>query len=167
MTIAVVGIVINLLAFNIESELLMIASRTAVFGFLLVAIAYTFSEVTFSTEISFNRLLGAICVYLLLGLIWSLLYSFIEALSPGSFHGIEAGDDHGVTSEWGYFSFVTMTTLGYGDFLPSSESARAGLHAGGCWPILHRDPGRRTCQRLYLQPASRQEMSGHGQQFRR
>lgn len=125
MTIAVVGILINLLAFNIESELLMLASRTAVFGFLLVAIAYTFSEVTFGTEISFNRLLGAICVYLLLGLIWALLYSFIEALSPGSFHGIEVGDDHGVNSEWVYFSFVTMTTLGYGDFSPLSESARA------------------------------------------
>jgi hypothetical protein len=125
MTFAVVGILLNLLAFNIESDFLATASQVILFGFLLVAIAYTFGEIALSTEMSTNRLLGAICVYLLLGTIWALGYSFIETLSPGSFHGIGDDADHSLNSDWIYFSFVTMTTLGYGDLLPLSATARA------------------------------------------
>jgi len=125
MTFAGAGILLNVLAANIESETLLVSSVVALFGFLLVAVAYSFKQVALGTEIHLNRLVGAICVYLLLGTIWALGYSFIETLSPGSFHGIEIDADHSLNSDWIYFSFVTMTTLGYGDLLPLSATARA------------------------------------------
>jgi len=49
----------------------------------------------------------------------------IELTMPGFFAGFAAWNDRGFDSEWIYFSFVTMTTLGYGDVLPLSATARA------------------------------------------
>jgi voltage-gated potassium channel Kch len=55
-----------------------------------------------------------ISIYLLIGMGWAGVYSIVEGISPGSFSGIsESGDLL-------YFSFVTLTTVGYGDVLPLS-----------------------------------------------
>jgi hypothetical protein len=64
-------------------------------------------------------------VYLLLGVIWAVAYTMLEMISPGSFGGFTPLEGRGWDSEWLYFSFVTMTTLGYGDILPISATARA------------------------------------------
>ncbi|MBU2677629.1 MAG: two pore domain potassium channel family protein, partial [Gammaproteobacteria bacterium] len=103
----------------------MYGSLLAVIGFLLVAITYTLRQVAIGTDISANRIAGAVCVYLLLGVIWALAYATVELAAPGSFAGFTAWTDRGFDSEWLYFSFVTMTTLGYGDLLPISATARA------------------------------------------
>ncbi|MGI9260983.1 MAG: ion channel, partial [Woeseiaceae bacterium] len=118
-------VVLNVLAVMTESPVLFYSSFTAMFGFLLIAIAFTLQQVAFGTEITFNRLVGAVCVYLLLGTIWALAYSLIGSLEPGSFKGLSPHDGRGWDSEWLYFSFVTMTTLGYGDISPVSATARA------------------------------------------
>jgi hypothetical protein len=56
----------------------------------------------------------AISIYLLIGVGWSGVYTIVEGISPGSFSGaLESGDLL-------YFSFVTLTTVGYGDVLPLS-----------------------------------------------
>ena len=125
MALAVIGIALNVIAANTDSQSLGIASLLAIFLFLLVAIAYTFGQVALGTEMSLNRLVGAICVYLLLGTIWAFGYTLLDILSPGSFNGIAAGTERGWDSGWLYFSFVTMTTLGYGDISPVSATARA------------------------------------------
>jgi voltage-gated potassium channel len=124
MAFVVAGLALNLLAANIDSQLLLFSSFAAIFGFLLIAITFTLKQVVFGTEITFNRLVGALCVYLLLGTIWAFTYSFLEAVSPGSFTGLSMLDNHRWDSDWLYFSFVTMTTLGYGDISPISGSAR-------------------------------------------
>ena len=67
-----------------------------------------------------DKIAGAICVYLLLGVIWSLAYAIIAVTTPGAFRAPEeitaglAGGSHAFI----YFSFVTLTTLGYGDISP-------------------------------------------------
>lgn len=43
---------------------------------------------------------------------------------PGSFTGFSETLNQGWSNEWLYFSFVTMTTLGYGDLTPISATAR-------------------------------------------
>ena len=121
---AVVGVVLNIFAANIGSVAIHFSSSLALIGFLAVAISYTLQQVLFGTEISVDRLVGAICVYLLLGVIWAMLYSLTDLLRPDSFAGFLPGNDLGWDSEWFYFSFVTMTTLGYGDILPISATAR-------------------------------------------
>ena len=67
-------------------------------------------------------LYGVTIGYILIGTIGSLLFSSLDLLLPGSF--LDAGE---VLSdyEYTYFSFVTMTTLGYGDIIPVNEPAKA------------------------------------------
>lgn len=124
MTFVVVGVVLNVLAANTDSAAFLHASSLALVGFLFVAITHTLRQVAVGTDINANRLVGAVCVYLLLGVIWAMCYSLVDAFSPGSFAGFAPMDDRGWDSEWLYISFVTMTTLGYGDILPVSATAR-------------------------------------------
>jgi hypothetical protein len=77
--------------------------------------------------ITSDRIQGAIAVYLLLGLIWTLAYQLLERVSPGSFrlppqHRLpDVVIDHSLA----YYSFVTLTTLGYGDIVPVHPFARS------------------------------------------
>ena len=120
----IAGIVLNVLAVNLSSPVYLYASFAAIFGFLLVAISFSLKHVAMGTDISPNRLVGAVCVYLLLGVIWAVAYTMLEMISPGSFGGFTPLQGRAWDSEWVYFSFVTMTTLGYGDILPISATAR-------------------------------------------
>lgn len=65
---------------------------------------------------------GAISVYLLIAILWSSVYRTVEFFLPGSFTGISQGGMQAVEAI--YFSFVTLTTLGYGDILPVTRLAR-------------------------------------------
>jgi voltage-gated potassium channel len=74
---------------------------------------------------------GSICIYLLFGMIWAMMYAFVEQMSPGSF--IQPFHEGALVEEGGtphftvflYFSFTTLTTLGYGDILPYTDAARS------------------------------------------
>jgi voltage-gated potassium channel len=75
-------------------------------------------QVLFTGDITENDIVGAICIYMLLGLIWAMLYLFIAELSPGAFNGLPQAPWLENFAEAVYFSFVTITTLGYGDISP-------------------------------------------------
>ncbi|MGI9271312.1 MAG: ion channel [Woeseiaceae bacterium] len=124
MAFVVAGVGLNVAAINLHSSFLQFGSILSLIGFLLVAITYTMKQVAISNVISVNRIIGAICVYLLLGVIWAMTYTVVEFASPESFAGFVPMQEQGWDSEWLYFSFVTMTTLGYGDILPISATAR-------------------------------------------
>ena len=124
MAFVVAGVVLNVLAVNLPGQFLQQASILALMGFMLVAVTFTMKQIAFGNEINTNRIVGAVCVYLLLGVIWAMTYNLVETILPGSFAGFSPTHDHGWNSEWLYFSFVTMTTLGYGDILPVSAIAR-------------------------------------------
>jgi hypothetical protein len=120
----IVGIALSAIATSIDAPALYYASTLAIFGFLIVAISHALKQVVFGTEMNVNRLVGAICVFLLLGIIWSFAYSMLELAVPGSFSGLDPGHDPRSDSSWLYFSFVTLTTLGFGDITPESATAR-------------------------------------------
>lgn len=77
-------------------------------------------------RITTDRTAGAIAVYLLLGLLWGLVYGVVAATDPGALKGIEPFtlSESGAQQDYIYFSFVTLTTLGYGDILPVSSVAK-------------------------------------------
>lgn len=125
MTFVIAGVILNVLAVQVNSPFFQYGSLLSLLAFMLVAITFTLKQVAVGTDITANRLVGAVCVYLLLGVIWAMAYTLINAISPGSFAGFSHMDDPGWDSEWLYFSFVTMTTLGYGDILPISATARS------------------------------------------
>jgi VanZ family protein len=70
-----------------------------------------------------DRIFGAIALYLLLGLMWALVYAVVDLFAPGAFAG-RSQTDQGAT-DWVYFSFVTLTTVGYGDIVPVSRIVRS------------------------------------------
>lgn len=125
MFFVIAAIVFNVLAANLQAPVFVYASFASIFGFLLVTIAFTLKRIAVGTDLSPNRLVGAVCVYLLLGVIWAVAYSVLNMISPGSFQGFTPIEGRGWNSEWLYFSFVTMTTLGYGDISAVSATGRA------------------------------------------
>lgn len=76
-----------------------------------------------------NSVFGAISAYLLLGLAWSMLYMALERVDDESLlianRTTIEGRDITALSQLIYFSFVTMSTLGYGDIIPGTPLARA------------------------------------------
>ncbi|TDI16415.1 MAG: two pore domain potassium channel family protein [Acidobacteria bacterium] len=90
--------------------------------FLLLVAALILSHVLKAERVSREKIFGALSVYLIFGVVWSLLYMMEDFLVPGSFRYAE-----GVRTDFElvYYSFVTLTTLGYGDIVPVSPSARA------------------------------------------
>jgi voltage-gated potassium channel len=72
-----------------------------------------------SDTVTADVILGAVNVYLMIGVGFAFIYGLIEHLQPGSFTGIEelaSATDH--VLYFLYFSFITMSTLGYGDISP-------------------------------------------------
>ena len=99
------------------------------------------------TSVDADTIAGAICIYLLLGMVWAMVYSLVEQFSPGSFmvasysnegiptlvgaqsslEGMSIGDEAQTAhfTVFLYFSYTTLTTLGYGDIIPTSAAARS------------------------------------------
>jgi len=69
-----------------------------------------------------DRVFGAVVLYLLIGLIAAFVYAAIHGINPDAFSKLPSGNDD--ISDWLYFSFVTLTTVGYGDITPVARSAR-------------------------------------------
>ncbi len=74
-------------------------------------------------EITTDVIMGSVCVYFLIGLTWGFVYLILESLCPGSFLIEQATANH--LADFIYYSFVTLTTLGYGDIIPLSPPARS------------------------------------------
>ncbi|HUY91414.1 MAG TPA: potassium channel family protein [Pirellulales bacterium] len=82
-----------------------------------------------TNEVTADNVAGAVCAYLLLGLAIGLLYAIIETLHAHSFHGrgelaAELADPVRRRSALTYYSFITLTTAGYGDLTPATPFTR-------------------------------------------
>lgn len=71
--------------------------------------------------INLQTILGAICIYLLMGLCFTNSYSLLGFFSSTP---VLSPLDHAMPNDYLYFSFITMTTVGYGDLVPYSSIAR-------------------------------------------
>ncbi len=79
--------------------------------------------------ITADGLLGAFCAYFLVAVIFGHLYCLCETLAPGSFAGGKGFSEEMLKDErrqflLTYFSFITLTTVGYGDITPCSDATR-------------------------------------------
>jgi hypothetical protein len=102
----------------------------AFFGFVAVSILI---HIVAEESVTMDLIYGSACVYFLIGFVWAIGYGLIELLIPGSFSiggDVLARTDH--LSQYGflndnlsYFSFITLTTLGYGDIIPLSAPAKS------------------------------------------
>lgn len=99
--------------------------------------------VVHTSDVTSDTVVGGVTAYLLLGVLFAFLYSLLESFSPGSFHvpatmeqagesmtllpvpGGDSGASAGGASPLLYFSFTTLSTLGYGDISPATPLARS------------------------------------------
>lgn len=95
-------------------------SRHTVALVFWVAAAYNAArQVLISDEVKTNIIVGALAIYLLLGLIWATLYELVLIFFPQAINGIHHVEGAGTFPESVYFSYVTLATLGYGDISPA------------------------------------------------
>ncbi len=95
------------------------------FAFCLLSIFLAGRHVFSWNRADLNTLMGAVCVYLLLGVIWAMIYGvFAYAWPEASFNGITFREDTVQFDNYLYYSFVTLTTAGYGDITPINPVIR-------------------------------------------
>lgn len=97
---------------------------------------YLLRELWLDKAIGFDKIIGGCGLYLLVGMIWAYIYGMIEEFTPGSFavsnmqfiDGTDGTNNHHVRgSVLLYFSFVTLTTVGFGDVTPLASIARTAV----------------------------------------
>ena len=110
------------------SRLLLVAAHLLAACFFAFAL-YGILRAILVKRASGDAILGALVGYLLLGIIWSVLYSAVEMASPGSFRMPASEGTDVLTAAPGrgdlsYYSFITLATVGYGDVTPTTPLAR-------------------------------------------
>lgn len=98
--------------------------------FLIISSGAIVKKVFSKGFVDTNKLCGAVVIYLLIGFIFSLIFECALIIEPGSLvsstSGGEVIDLRGLNSRSfiSYYSFVTLTTLGYGDIIPATITTR-------------------------------------------
>lgn len=95
--------------------------------FHLYAIVCVYQDLANTRQITADEVRGAICLYIFIGATWSAVYYLLEMLAPGSFHVTTYGqiDQHITWYDLLYFSFTTLSSVGYGDITAVAPVARA------------------------------------------
>ena len=126
-----VAIALIIVAMAIEFQ------RPSVVENYLDAIAWLIAGLTLSTvvafavfapgKVTFHRIIGAVLLYLNIGLIFVGLFYFVALLEPDAFKGLDPLRGNGSIDVGNliYFSFVTLTTTGFGDIAPVHAYARS------------------------------------------
>jgi len=103
-----------------------LGSLSALIFLILLTLVLLYKVFKESGKVTVDKIKGAIAVYLLFGLTWSILYGLLEQILPNAFNlpgiaDISSADRQQMLT---YFSFVTLTTVGYGDITPTHEVSR-------------------------------------------
>jgi len=128
-TLAAASIALQVANELVESQALDLAGHSVMIAFLGYT-TWTILRTLFRpTVVDLETISASLCAYLLIGLIWSFVYSLVALLDPTAFR--LPGPDETMAMRGGnginplYFSYVTLTTLGYGDIVPTTHAARA------------------------------------------
>jgi len=107
-------------------EIRTVSLLSRIFGVLFFAYAVVgiLRIIAKSEKVTRETIFAAVVAYLLIALMWAFLYMILERVSPGSFSFPEAGS-WGQPMRFEYLSFVTITTLGFGDITPVTDKASA------------------------------------------
>jgi hypothetical protein len=92
--------------------------------FLAFVLFHYFRYILRAPTVNFTVLCAAVSTYLMLGMFWTMAYVLLTSIRPDSF--AQSGKSAGVMNGFDafYFSFVTLSTVGYGDIVPTSRPAR-------------------------------------------
>jgi hypothetical protein len=120
------AVICGVLSAILDSRALLGVSGLITAVLLLIAAGAVLRTVVSTAEVGFRTILGAISVYIILGLLFSFLYIAIDRIQGSPFFGAETTVHDGDTL---LFSFYTLTTTGYGNLVPAGQPGKlfAGL----------------------------------------
>ena len=113
-----------------ESDSIRVISELLSFLLLGFTTLVMFNSLIRTNQVSQDTIIGGICVYLLVGLCFAMVFIFMSDLNPNALLQSDqpivrsASDPSAHATVLLYFSFVTLTTLGYGDVMPQGNMAR-------------------------------------------
>lgn len=160
LSVSMVSIVLTFWLAAAPSHWLVVVAHSSLVVLIIFFAAAILSYVLGTGKVTWDKIYGTICAYLLFGYAWMFAYSVIEEVQPGSFSWANSAVPQDLisrTMQLRYFSFVTLATVGYGDIVPRLPAARTlalleamlgqfylvalvgrlvGLH------IVHGNPGR-------------------------
>jgi hypothetical protein len=84
-----------------------------------------YHQIKRTKRISRHTITGALTIYLMIGVGWAMLHLLLYTIEPAGYTGIAPGSTDSLLNIFFYFSFVTLTTLGYGDISPVMEIHRS------------------------------------------
>lgn len=101
--------------------------------FLLAAVIFFSAKVFYQNLIDTNLIFGAITIYLLAGLLWEKFYWLFNIILPGSFQGVHTLSfmhfdlQTAIENQFDlrYFSFTVLSTLGFGDIVPTHHLTKS------------------------------------------
>lgn len=105
--------------------------------FYLLITVMVIREVLASARLTVGTVAGAISGYLLVGLVFAQIYDLIETLHPGSFAVAHPVQDHVGWRTLVFFSFMTLTTVGYGDITPVRAQVQSLAMVEACIGVLY------------------------------
>ncbi|HEY5746168.1 MAG TPA: ion channel [Chryseolinea sp.] len=124
-TIASLILILAIAMVRNETQWLNVLYTFLVTGYMIYIIALVVSQIFAGGIITTKKIAGGVAAYVLLGLIWGSLYFTLYLLQPDSFqYGGERIQSDEALKHLSYFSFVTLTTIGYGDITSVGSTAR-------------------------------------------
>jgi len=105
-------------------ELVRVPDEISGLLFLIFVTAVLVTSIVSNPSVTADTLAGAVSAYLLIGITFGLAYLTIESLLPGSFRDTVQPGKRFSPADFTFFSFVTLTTVGYGDIVPWGPHAR-------------------------------------------
>ena len=116
-------ILLGLLHYTLQVQFLFRLQQGLAGVFLVQMLFMIWIHIEKENEVTLDLIMASACAYILIGLVWAYFYHFVEVLHPKSFTlPWTPGDD---LWDFYYYSFVTLTTVGYGDILALTKPARA------------------------------------------
>ena len=89
--------------------------------FVVAALTAIFHRLRSQTSVSMRTVMGALCIYLFIGLFFAVAYKGVDLVDEGPFF---AQTDAADGVDYIYFSFITQATVGYGDLTPATDLGR-------------------------------------------
>ena len=105
-----------------ENKLFILTSSVISALFISAALVTINRRIFREKKVDSDTIEGGIAVFFMIGTLWALIYRIVAVLDPNAFS--ELGNTSSLFSSLFYFSFTTLTTLGYGDVTPISDLAR-------------------------------------------
>jgi hypothetical protein len=124
---ALLSMVVRWIAFTWPSPGIIVWDLVLAMVALALLTVFVLRHVFRDGPITGDRIRGAIVAYLLIGIIWCIAYQLIYFLVPKAFNfpDVEAAGPGHLSGRLVYFSFITLTTVGYGDITPVYPVARS------------------------------------------